>query len=461
MVLSSLTGFRRLTAALIATLSLGVAALAGASEADAAFVYGSQFNQYGTNCISHANEVQVASFAAYTSGSKVGERWYVRIEMAEIGNPCAGEVVSPSVASIGHAGSTSSTVYAIDSTHPVKCELNSDVSNANGWFDATDNPGLSDGHGGHYTPCHHDSATGAYAVLSRGQGFRLTFPVVSKAPLGGISTSDKLQGQVDTALAASPGTPWVWVNVADNPPTIAYGSPSASSVTTATAHTAATLANHYHAGTASFDIGTTTAYGRTESVAITSQNDSELPYDDWDALAPDTVYHWRLRFAGADGHTYYGADQSFRTAAAPGAPDRDGDGIADASDACPDQSAPGTANGCPAPPPVVDRDGDGVPDSRDACPTQAAPGTADGCPVTHPPVGPPVAQPVCRVPKLTNLSLAKAKRALAKAGCGLGRVSPKHPGRGWVVHRQGVRAGLRLKRGTKISLTLARPRRHH
>ena len=63
--------------------------------------------------------------------------------------------------------------------------------------------------------------------------------------------------------------------------------------------------------------------------------------------------------------------------------DRDGDGIADADDACPDKPGVKTdnpkTNGCPA-----DRDGDGIIDSEDACPDAAGPKTDDpktnGCP---------------------------------------------------------------------------------
>ncbi|MBX3229130.1 MAG: OmpA family protein [Labilithrix sp.] len=70
----------------------------------------------------------------------------------------------------------------------------------------------------------------------------------------------------------------------------------------------------------------------------------------------------------------------------PPPPDRDGDGIVDAEDACPDLpgvASPETyANGCPP-----DRDGDGVYDKDDACPD--APGPADpdpkksGCPLAR------------------------------------------------------------------------------
>jgi outer membrane protein OmpA-like peptidoglycan-associated protein len=65
--------------------------------------------------------------------------------------------------------------------------------------------------------------------------------------------------------------------------------------------------------------------------------------------------------------------------------DRDGDGIPDSADACPDEkgerSEDPKKNGCPKP---KDRDGDGIPDAADACPDE--PGVADpdpqknGCP---------------------------------------------------------------------------------
>jgi outer membrane protein OmpA-like peptidoglycan-associated protein len=66
--------------------------------------------------------------------------------------------------------------------------------------------------------------------------------------------------------------------------------------------------------------------------------------------------------------------------------DRDKDGVADASDACPDlpgiPSDQATANGCPTP---VDSDGDGIADASDACPSAAGVAAVDakqnGCPL--------------------------------------------------------------------------------
>ena len=56
----------------------------------------------------------------------------------------------------------------------------------------------------------------------------------------------------------------------------------------------------------------------------------------------------------------------------PPPPDRDGDGVLDADDACPDVAGLKTGdpktNGCPPPP---DRDGDGIVDADDACPDVA------------------------------------------------------------------------------------------
>jgi outer membrane protein OmpA-like peptidoglycan-associated protein len=60
--------------------------------------------------------------------------------------------------------------------------------------------------------------------------------------------------------------------------------------------------------------------------------------------------------------------------------DRDGDGIPDDKDMCPDQ--PGTADmdGCP------DRDGDFIPDPEDKCPDEPGPASNDGCPLPPGPV---------------------------------------------------------------------------
>jgi len=57
-----------------------------------------------------------------------------------------------------------------------------------------------------------------------------------------------------------------------------------------------------------------------------------------------------------------------------GCPDTDGDGIIDSKDACPDVAGLASLNGCP------DKDGDGVTDAKDTCPDVAGVAALNGCP---------------------------------------------------------------------------------
>ena len=58
--------------------------------------------------------------------------------------------------------------------------------------------------------------------------------------------------------------------------------------------------------------------------------------------------------------------------------DRDGDGVPNEPDACPDTPGPEDMDGCP------DRDGDFIPDPEDRCPDEPGPAQNDGCPVKGP-----------------------------------------------------------------------------
>ena len=60
-----------------------------------------------------------------------------------------------------------------------------------------------------------------------------------------------------------------------------------------------------------------------------------------------------------------------------GCPDRDGDGIADGDDKCPDVAGLARYQGCPIP----DTDGDGVNDEEDKCINEKGPASNYGCPV--------------------------------------------------------------------------------
>jgi outer membrane protein OmpA-like peptidoglycan-associated protein len=64
-------------------------------------------------------------------------------------------------------------------------------------------------------------------------------------------------------------------------------------------------------------------------------------------------------------------------AALQGCPDKDADGIADGDDKCPDVPGIAKYQGCPIP----DTDGDGINDEQDKCPTVAGVARYQGCPV--------------------------------------------------------------------------------
>jgi outer membrane protein OmpA-like peptidoglycan-associated protein len=64
-------------------------------------------------------------------------------------------------------------------------------------------------------------------------------------------------------------------------------------------------------------------------------------------------------------------------AALQGCPDRDGDGIADNEDSCPDVAGTAKYKGCPIP----DTDGDGINDEEDKCPSVKGLARYQGCPI--------------------------------------------------------------------------------
>lgn len=71
---------------------------------------------------------------------------------------------------------------------------------------------------------------------------------------------------------------------------------------------------------------------------------------------------------------------------------------------------------------------------------------------------PPPQSALCNVPKLKGDSLAKAKRALSKAHCSLGKVTrPKHSHGQLVVLSQGARAGSTHPAGFKVGVKLGTP----
>ncbi|HEY8073407.1 MAG TPA: thrombospondin type 3 repeat-containing protein [Labilithrix sp.] len=107
-------------------------------------------------------------------------------------------------------------------------------------------------------------------------------------------------------------------------------------------------------------------------------------------------------------------------------PDRDGDGVPDIDDVCPDVpgscGAPKARLGCPEPP--RDRDSDGIPDGEDACPLVAGPRSSDprtnGCADTD---GDGVPDPLDACPMVVGVRSTDPK----KDGCPAEPVVPPTP----------------------------------
>jgi hypothetical protein len=81
-------------------------------------------------------------------------------------------------------------------------------------------------------------------------------------------------------------------------------------------------------------------------------------------------------------------------------------------------------------------------------------------PQPQPPQPPPTATRSCRVPRVLGLRLVRARTAIRRANCSVGRVRGvrSRAARGRVV-RQSPRAGTRLRRGARIALVISRGRR--
>ena len=95
---------------------------------------------------------------------------------------------------------------------------------------------------------------------------------------------------------------------------------------------------------------------------------------------PRTIETWNLTTIRAGIALKAGVGRKLVAAPAPVMPvvvvlDRDGDGVLDAVDRCPDTAGPASLQGCP------DRDGDGIADIDDKCPDVFGTARYQGCPI--------------------------------------------------------------------------------
>lgn len=125
-----------------------------------------------------------------------------------------------------------------------------------------------------------------------------------------------------------------------------------------------------------------------ENLGLSLQTTYKHSFDDGRTPNVDVISHMQhsvglvFKFGGSDkdGDGIYDNEDSCPDDAGlkslNGCPDNDLDGIANAQDACPDEFGSKDLNGCP------DRDGDGIIDAQDACPDEKGSKMMKGCPDT-------------------------------------------------------------------------------
>lgn len=143
------------------------------------------------------------------------------------------------------------------------------------------------------------------------------------------------------------------------------------------------LGDESSAGTVNAGLGLT--YWFTETVGLSYRATYKHSFEDLRTDMPSHMQHFAgltFKFGGSDkdGDGIYDKDDACPEEAGlpqfKGCPDTDGDGIENSKDSCPDVAGPAEFNGCP------DTDSDGVADNVDACPDVAGLKAFGGCPDT-------------------------------------------------------------------------------
>jgi outer membrane protein OmpA-like peptidoglycan-associated protein len=143
------------------------------------------------------------------------------------------------------------------------------------------------------------------------------------------------------------------------------------------------LGEDMHAGTINGGLGLT--YWFSETVGLSLRSTYKHSFEDVREDMPSHMQHFAgliFKFGGSDrdGDGIYDKDDACPDNAGPkankGCPDTDGDSVLDKDDSCPEVAGLVQFQGCP------DTDGDGVADKDDACPEVAGLANFGGCPDT-------------------------------------------------------------------------------
>ncbi len=308
----------------------------GIAASQAKWLSGTSSNTYYMNPFNNQIQMLTTEFISYwgtedESYPRVGELYWGKVTIANV-NPSRS---TPTMPEIELPRNTKFALVAGDPNMKITCILDNFMTGESRTLtgdacpQAPKQPGTYE--------LYKLSPKDGYWTIQPGEAISVIFPIYSTSELKGwaASPADCLSSSVWAAAAIGFwDTPephdrcpvpkdhgidqGVWV--AANPPTVEYPTPSATKITETGATTTGHLYYHFQPGTAYLDIGTTTSYGRSDSLAIADTHDALAISNDWTGLKPGTTYHWRLRFVDRQGRTFLGADQTFRTAPDTSAP---------------------------------------------------------------------------------------------------------------------------------------------
>ncbi len=230
--------------------------------------------------------------------------YYIHIYVAGLGNPCSGTRV--------YVETTLPANTTRDTGHPVYCFYDGvQISPASSCPQTLPASSLN---------------PGAYEIPSTDAPHGNTWPLPQ-----GHTLEFQIPVKSSTALSNSPfhaniwaidgnSSPWLQpqqgVYVFSSTPVILYPTPSTDSITSTNAKSYGYIYSYGLGGTSYFDLGLDTSYSLFhDTYTLSAGTQAWLVWDDWTpfVLQPDTLYHFRVRFAASNGQTYYGVDQTFRT----------------------------------------------------------------------------------------------------------------------------------------------------
>ena len=268
------------------------------------------------NCVSIIQgmpytEYGVGAYAGFvadpdTAQPGPGQVYYLHIVAYGLGNACSGQRIFVDF----HL--PANTSLAISPTNPVLCIAE----------------GGADGGCPQSLPASPYN-TGAYAIPSPDAANLYTWPLPQgkfwefRIPVVSSTTLTNATFQANLLALDGNSNPWLrptaGVYVFSSTPNILHPSPSTDlPVPPATGYKSnAYLYTYGMGGTVYFDLGeAANSYTLfTDSGAVPAGGNAFLAYTDWlhYVLQPNQTYPWRARFAGTNGQTYYGANQTFTT----------------------------------------------------------------------------------------------------------------------------------------------------